>query len=172
MCNTGIVLSSLVPSRCWHTCNAMRQVFWCAASCLYSPTASMNGAFWALRNFDLVFKRCFYVGRTISTILAEVGSEVEIFLTKPTRSWKKGNVIRATPGSQCVSVTWLKDVHSEGWPDFSKSAAEVKYFIGKEECQIRLARDCTRLRLAGADGALVDVAQADPTVFVCVVLCK
>lgn len=46
----------------------------------------------------------------------------------------------------------------------------MKYFIGKEECQIRLARDCTRLRLAGADGALVDVAQAGPN-GVCVCVC-
>ena len=78
---------------------------------MFILTSGVNGALRALRDFDLVFKNMSAGSNAnsatprISTILAEVGSEVEIFLTKPTRSWKKGNVIRAAPGSECVSVT-------------------------------------------------------------------
>ena len=75
---------------------------------MFILTSGVNGSLRSLRDFDLVFKKGSNPSSAtprISTILAEVGSEVEIFLTKPTRSWKKGNVIRAAPGSECVSAT-------------------------------------------------------------------
>ncbi|CAE6935242.1 unnamed protein product [Symbiodinium sp. CCMP2592] len=61
-------------------------------------------------------------------------SEVEIFVTKPVRRWVKGIIC-------CASTTRLS----------------VKYFLGKEERQVPLARDSDRLRLVGADGATVSV---------------
>lgn len=60
--------------------------------------------------------------------------QVEVFVTKPVRRWVKGVVRRA-----------------------SADRLSVKYYLGTEERQVPLARDSSRLRPTGADGATLSV---------------